>query len=144
MNTLKFQTQINAPKDRVWNALWDPANYREWTRAFSDSSHFDGELKQGKEIDFLDGDNNGMYARVETLKPNEEMAFRHVGEIRAGQRQDPSTEWGNNLESYSLSEVNGRTTLDVSVDAPDEYAAQMNDMFPKALANLKALAEKQH
>lgn len=142
MNTLKFQTEINAPKDRVWQALWDDGNYREWTQAFAADSHARGEWKQGSEIEFLDGKDDGMYARIETLKPNEEMAFHHLGEIKQGERQDPNKDWGNAMERYTLQEKDGTTKLQVSVDTPEEYANFMGDAFPKALDAVKKIAER--
>ena len=83
-----------------------------------------------------------MYARIETLKPNEEMAFHHLGEIKQGQRQDPGKGWGNAMERYVLQETDGTTRLQVSVDAPEEYAKQFGDMFPKALGTVKEIAER--
>ena len=139
MNNLKFQTEINAPRDRVWNALWDGDNYREWTKAFGMESHVKGEFKQGTELEFLDDKDDGMYARVDTLKPNEEMAICNLGEVKHGKRQ-PSTETG--IERYTLQEKDGKTVLQVQVDAPEQYVQYLQDSFPQALEGVKKIAEK--
>ena len=148
MNTLKFQTDINAPREQVWNALWDQNNYRQWTEPFNvDAAHqsqLQGELKQGNEIQFMGDRDNGMYAQVETLKPNEEMKFRHMGEIKAGQRLEPANAAkGMGTECYRLTERNGKTHLEVDVDAPNAMTDQIRSAFPQALARVKTIAETQ-
>ena len=34
MPALHFTVNINAPKEKVWETLWDDATYRQWTAAF--------------------------------------------------------------------------------------------------------------
>ena len=38
MQKIIFSTTINAPKEKVWEVLWDLDAYRAWTKAFSESS----------------------------------------------------------------------------------------------------------
>jgi L-rhamnose mutarotase len=44
-------------------------------------------------------------------------------------------------ENYTLKESDGITTLDVETDMADEYVDMFTKMWPKALENVKALAE---
>jgi len=38
MKKIQFSTEINAPKEKVWNVLWDDATYRKWVSVFSEGS----------------------------------------------------------------------------------------------------------
>ena len=35
MKTITFTIDINAPINKVWDALWNDDNYREWTNHFT-------------------------------------------------------------------------------------------------------------
>ncbi len=35
MKKLEFSTDINASKEKVWDALWKDENYEEWTKSFA-------------------------------------------------------------------------------------------------------------
>ena len=34
MKKLEFSIEINASKEKVWEALWKAENYAEWTKVF--------------------------------------------------------------------------------------------------------------
>lgn len=34
MKALQFKIQIQARKEKVWNALWQDDNYKQWTQVF--------------------------------------------------------------------------------------------------------------
>jgi uncharacterized protein YndB with AHSA1/START domain len=140
MPKLKFNTSINAPKEKVWNALWDDKNYREWTSVFSPDSHAVSDWKEGSKIQFLDGKGNGMYSIIQKRTENEEMIFRHLGEIKDG-KETPG-QWGDSNESYFLKETNGKTELKTELDAPDDFVKYFEEVFPKALALVKQIAER--
>ncbi len=36
MQKIKFSTTINAPKEKVWEILWNLDAYRKWTTAFAE------------------------------------------------------------------------------------------------------------
>jgi hypothetical protein len=81
-----------------------------------------------------------MFSVIDKKIPNEQMTFRHLGEIRNGV-EEPK-EWANALESYHLKENNGTTELTVALDATGEFAQYFNGVFPKALNAVKEIAEK--
>jgi hypothetical protein len=55
MEKLNFSINISAPKDKVWQTLWDDASYREWTSAFAEGSYAETDnWKEGSEVKFLD------------------------------------------------------------------------------------------
>lgn len=35
MKVLKFSTEINAPREKVWEVLWKEGSYKKWTKVFS-------------------------------------------------------------------------------------------------------------
>lgn len=150
MQTLRFTTAINAPKEKVWNTLVGDATYREWTSAFSDGSYYEGSWEKGSEIRFLGPDPEtgklgGMYARIRDNRPYEFISIEHLGIIEDG-RVDTTSEavkkWAPAYENYRLTEKDGATELLIETDSNEEYAEMFQELWPKALEKLKAIAEK--
>lgn len=144
MNRLQFSVDINAPRSHVWLALWSDTGYREWTSVFSPGSHAVSDWQEGSTIQFLDGQGQGMDSVIEKSVPNEFMSFKHLGEIKDGKVQpldDRTREWSGGHENYTLIDRDGRTRVNVELEAPDEYTEMFSDMFPKALQRLKEVAE---
>lgn len=144
MEKLSFKTSINAPKEKVWKTLWDDATYGKWTSVFSPTSYADTDWKEGSKVLFLDGGGSGMVSRIETIRPNEFMSFRHLGEVKNGVEDTESDKvkgWAGALENYTLKEVNGITELTVDMDMNEDYKDYFVGTFPKALEQLKLLSE---
>ena len=141
MDRLRFTIDIDAPRRRVWAALWDDETYRDWTSVFSAGSHAVSDWHEGSAIRFMDPSGAGMLAVIERKVPDESMVFRHVAEIRDGQEQ-PAAEWAGALESYTLQANDSGTSLVVEVDTEPGHADAFREMFPRALARVKALAER--
>ena len=140
MTTLKFSVNINAPKEKVWETLWNDATYRQWTAAFCEGSYAKGDWEEGSKILFLIPNGDGMFSTVEKKIPNEQMVFRHLGVVKNG-IEEPK-DWENATESYYLAENNGFTKLDVALGAALGFEEYLNDTFPKALEILKQVAEQ--
>lgn len=140
----QFKVSINAPREKVWNSLWQEDTYREWTKPFSPDSHYEGDWSKGSEIRFTDGKGSGMIAEIADNLPNEYMAIKHLGEIKDG-IVDKTTYadkgWGDTMETYRLT-GNNPTEVTVELDIVEEYSAMFRDMFPKALNKLKEIAER--
>ncbi len=139
MTTLKFSTKIDAPKEKVWETLWNDTSYRQWTAAFSEGSYAESDWKEGSKILFLGPNGDGMFGIIEKKTPNEQMTFKHLGEIKNGIKE--SKDWGGAREIYYLKERNGITELNVELDSIAELEQYFKDTFPKALAILKQLSE---
>ena len=146
MQKLNFSTDINAPKEKVWETLWNDASYRKWTSAFSEGSYAQTDnWKEGTEVKFLDPSGCGMISRVAANKPVEFMSFEHLGEIRDGVEDRDSEkvkQWVGAKENYTLNEINGVTKLDIEMDITEEYKDMFMKMWPKALQNVKELSEQ--
>lgn len=142
MKTLHFSININAPKEKVWNVLWEDQNYRKWTATFHEGSHAVSDWNEGSKILFLGPNGDGMFSMIEKKKPNEQMIFKHLGELKNGV-EEPNNDWENALESYFLSEKEGVTELKVELNSVGEFEQYFNDTFPKALQVVKNIAENE-
>lgn len=141
MKKLEFSIEIFANKEKVWEALWKAENYAEWTKAFSAGSHIKGNLEEGEIIQFLDAKNNGMFAKIVELIPNEKIYFLHQGEIVDGVLQDP-TYAEEAIENYDLVETEGKTHLAFTMNVPIEYFQFFVNVFPSVLDKVKEIAEE--
>ena len=145
MKPLHYSVDIDAPRDKVWQVLWSDDTYGAWTSAFAPGSRAISDWQQGSRIQFLDGEGSGMESVIDKLVPEEYMSFRHTAEILGGEVQqldERTSQWSGGHEDYRLTERNGATTVDVDLEAPEEYADMFNDKFPQALRRLKEIAEE--
>lgn len=141
METLIFDFQINATPEKVWSVLWDDTTYRQWTSEFTEGSFYQGTLEENSMVKFLDPKNNGMYSRVLKNIPNKEITFLHLGEIYDG--VEVPQEWGDATESYFVQETEDGTLLRCEIKTSEEFKGFFEEHFPKALQNVKNLAENQ-
>ncbi len=143
---INFSITIDAPRQRVWDVMFDDKSYGEWTSAFSPSSTFEGDWSEGSRIRFVGKDENGnlcgMSSRIVANRKLEFVAIEHLGTISNGIDETAGTsDWAGAREDYHFSEANGVTTVRVEQDMVAEYEAMFQEMWPNALAKLKALAE---
>lgn len=149
MAKMHFSKTISAPAQKVWDVMLGDKTYVEWTADFNPEgeSHFEGDWSQGSRMRFLgpDGEGNvgGMFSEVEENRPGEFISIHHLG-ILQDDKEIPSEEW-NSYEKYTLTEVDGKTQVDVDLEGaniPEDFAKMFEEAWPKALEKLKALAEK--
>ncbi len=147
MKTLQFTKEIKAPAQKVWDTLWNEPTYSQWTDAFNPGGgskvHSDWEI--GGRTLFLDGKGNGMVSTIKNKKEPYDIVFEHLGEVVDG-KEDTTSEkvksWSGSLEAYHLSENNGITKLNASVQVGEEWEEIMNNGFTKGLEELKKLSEQ--
>jgi len=145
METKEFKISINAPKEKVWDVLWNDSSYRAWTSVFAEGSHAETDWKKGSKVLFLDNKGRGMVSVIAEKIPNEFMSFKHLGEVKDGVEDTSServSQWAGALENYSLNTVNGKTELTVDMNITDEFIDYFLNTWPKALDKVKELAEK--
>lgn len=146
MKKLTFTIDINAPKEKVWNSLWDDENYENWTTPFCEGTYTVSDWNEGSKIYFMAPNGGGMNSRIDIKKPFETMSFKHYGEIE-NFKEMPDTEitksWSGSEERYDLAENNGITTVKVAVDIVESHEDYFNEAFPKALEKLKEIAESE-
>ncbi|MEW6468306.1 MAG: SRPBCC domain-containing protein [Bacteroidota bacterium] len=145
INRLSFAIQIKAPREKVWDVLWNDNSYRQWTRVFSEGSYAVSDWKEGSKVHFLSPSGDGMYSTIaKSLRP-ELMSFKHLGVIKEGKEQplgEESKKWSGAMENYTLREKDAGTALTVDIDVTDEHRKYFSEVFPKALQIVKELSEK--
>ena len=145
MERKQFKILIDAPREIVWEILWNDASYREWTSVFSEGSRAETDWQKGSKVLFLNASNEGMVSRIEENIPNEFLSIKHLGVVNNGVEDMTSEkvrEWAGALENYRLQTVNDKTELVVDMDVTDEYKDYFVKTWPLALEKVKELAER--
>lgn len=143
---LHFSININAPKEKIWQVLWDKESYKIWTEPFGKGSHYKGDLAQDARIHFLSQEGGGMYSDVMFFKEHSLVVFRHVGGMKDCEEleiDDDSIRWTGCFEVYRLVEINENTTeLEIEVDITNDHIEFMKKKFPISLEKVKELSEQ--
>ena len=146
MEKMNFSTDIIAPKEKVWQVLWNDDSYRKWTSAFYEGSYAETDnWKEGSKVLFLGPTGDGMVSRVAANRPNKFMSFEHLGIVKNGVEDTESDEvknWAGAKENYTLTEENGKTKLVVDMESADDFKDYFLKTWPVALEKVKELAEK--
>ena len=146
MKKLAYSILIDAPRKLVWETMLDPEAYKVWTAVFFDGSYYSGSWEEGSKIQFLTPVGHGMTAVIAENRPYEYVSIKHLGEIKDF-IEDTTSErvmaWAPAFENYAFTDKGNGTELTVSMDTLAEYEEYMNETYPKALAVLKDLCEKE-
>ncbi len=145
MEKIHFETIINAPVEKVWDTMLEDETYRQWTRAFTKGSHFEGSWKEGEKILFLDPEGDGMVSIIAENRLHEFISVKHIGIVKNGVEDTESEEaqkWAPAYENYTFTDHDGKTAVSVDMDIEEEYEAMFKEMWPKALDLLKDLCER--
>lgn len=125
------------------------ATYRQWTNEFNPGSYYKGDWSEGSKILFL-GPNpngsggNGMLGRIKENRTHEFISIEYLGLVEDGREDTESAEakkWAPAFENYTFRDKDGGTELQVDMDSNEDYKAMFEDMWPKALQELKKLTE---
>src|SRR5687768_7542574 len=143
MQKQQFSIEIKAPRERVWNTLWEDKTFRDWGNIIDEGQYMVGEIKEGNEVQFISSVSGyGVTSLIEKLVLNEFVSFRQIADTKDSGEREREKEWTGGVESYSLSENDGVTTLTVAIDVPPGQEETFKVRFPKALERVKMLAEK--
>jgi hypothetical protein len=146
MEKLNFSRSIDAPREKVWQVLWDDSSYREWTSVFSNGSYAETEdWAEGSTVRFLDSSGQGMVSTVVANNPFKFMSFRHLGMVKDGVEDTDSDQvkaWAGAMENYTLDQSNGTTNLVIDIDITPEYKEYFDRTWPQALDKIKTLSEQ--
>lgn len=142
LKQLRFEIEIAAPVEQVWQTMLEKETYEQWTAAFTEGSTYEGSWEEGGEIKFLDPNGEGMIGRIAVNRPNEFLSIAHFGLVTGGETKDETAAWGGIAhENYSFESVAGATKLIIDTDMQEEYVAMFQEMWPRALEKLKAVCE---
>jgi hypothetical protein len=142
MKRMHFSLEIKASKEKVWKTLWEEKTFRDWQNIIDEGTYMVGEMKEGNEVQFISSVSGyGVTSLIEKLIPNEFVAFRHIADTKNSGEREREMEWTGGKESYSLSEIDGITTLTVELNVPHEQVETFKVRLPKALERVKVLTE---
>ncbi|WP_372947842.1 SRPBCC family protein [Mariniphaga sp.] len=148
MVRLHFETEIDAPIEKVFRLMLADKTYREWTKLFNPTSRYEGSWEKGSKILFLGtdekGNEGGMLSRIKDNIPNRFISIEHYGIIADGKEitTGPDVEkWAGGLENYTFENKNGKTLLSVDTDTTPEYKNYFEKTWPKALKKIKEICE---
>lgn len=152
MKKSHYSTTISAPASKVFDkmlGLTDKKTYEAWTAEFNPTSTFEGTWAKGSKMYFIGVDENGkrggMLSEIAENIPNKFVSIRHYGmldgenEITTGEMVE---KWTGGLENYTFEEKDGTTFLRIDIDIIEEYQEYFDGTWPKALAKLKEMMEK--
>jgi hypothetical protein len=152
MKKLEFTIQIQAPISKVYDwmlGLNNKSTYDEWTALFNPTSSYEGSWDKGSKILFIGvnekGEKGGMVSTIVENKPQEFVSIKHIGFLKSGVEitEGPEVEkWANSFENYTFEESEGGTKLTVDLDTSNDFAAYINEAYPKALNKLKEMCEQ--
>ncbi len=142
LKTLKFSTEITANTDNLWFVLWNKAQYKMWTSAFSEGGSLAiTDWQEGSYVHFVNNEGDGIFAKITENVKNQIMSFRHQGQVKNSIKQQVDPIWENALEQYVIKEINGKVRLEVNFESPADYVSFFEKTFPKALENIKNQTE---
>jgi hypothetical protein len=143
MKKMQFSIEIKAPKERVWDTLWQDETLRQWAGIIDPGTYMVGDLNEGSEVQFISSENGyGVTSLVEKLAANEFLLLRHHADTQESGKREREKEWTGGEESYALAEKDGTTILTAAFDVPPELEKYFKDTYPKALERVKVLAER--
>ncbi|REC79949.1 SRPBCC domain-containing protein [Chryseobacterium elymi] len=146
METLSYEIIINAPLQKVWDVLWNPDTYTEWTQFFGSGSKMKSDWKVGGKTYFVNAEGEGMVSTIDSLDEPNQIIFKHLGMVDKEGNEDTQSkeimEWSGCFEKYILIDLEGKTKLHVEVQVEKEWEEHMDTGFKQGLEVVKNLAEK--
>lgn len=145
MEHLNFSISIAASPEKIWNILWSPDTYTEWTKFFTEGSKIQSDWTVGGRTLFIDSNGDGLIATILVYLPHCSVIFQYQGLLQGGVEDLTSPEvqqWQGLLEQYSLTEVNGKTVLSVELETMEDYKYMMEQAFEQGLQRVRELAEQ--
>jgi uncharacterized protein YndB with AHSA1/START domain len=145
MKKLEFKIAIDASRQKVWDTMLKPEMYTQWVNESWPGSFYVGNWKKGENIRFLSKSGEGTLATITELRPNEFILAKHIAVILRDGTEDRESEiakgWVGTTESYTFTEKNNTTELNVEIFTNPEWEKMFNDGWPKALVKLKEITE---
>jgi hypothetical protein len=141
---------INSSVETVWNAVVDQQKYREWTRVFTEGSYFEGDWSEGSKMYFLmtdeTGKTGGMVSQIAKNDLYKFISIKHLGMVENGIEDTTSEEvkkWTPSFENYTfVVKSENQTEFVLDMDTDEKYYDEMNEMWDKAVIDLKKLCEE--
>ncbi|GAA5082789.1 SRPBCC domain-containing protein [Chryseobacterium ginsengisoli] len=148
METLSYEKIIDAPKQKIWDILWDTETYSQWTKFFNPAS--DSFMKSDWKVNgktyFTNAQGEGMVSTIDSLDEPNQVIFKHLGMVDKDGVEDIESmeikQWSGCFEKYILIDFDGKTKLHAEVQVEKEWQDTINTGFIKGLEIVKDLAEE--
>lgn len=144
METLSYETVINAPLQKVWDILWGSETYTEWTQYFSPGSKMTSDWKVGGKTYFTNSEGEGMVSTIDSIDEPRQVIFKHLGMVDKEGNEDTQSkevmEWSGSFEKYILIDFDGKTKLHTEVQTEKDWKDHLDEGFKKGLEVVKRLA----
>lgn len=145
METLSYERVINATKQKIWDVLWSPETYGEWTQFFSPGSVMKSDWLVGGKTHFLNAEGKGLISTIDSLEQPDQVIFKHLGTVDKEGNEDTRSkevmEWSGFFEKYILIDFDGRTKLHIEIQTEKDWREYMDNGFTKGLEVIRNLAE---
>ena len=142
MKKMQFSIEIHTSREKVWDTLWRDETFREWANLIDAGTYMVGDLKEGGEIQFISANGYGVTSLVEKLTPGEFLLLRHQADTQDEGWREREKEWTGGEETYTLVDNDDATVFSVAFDVPPEQEEYFQTNYPKAMQQIKLLAEK--
>lgn len=150
MKKLIAEVDIKASREAVWETITDLNKYKRWTCVIHVRSFFEGSWNKNETIRFLiinkNGKKEGMVSEIAEIRMHEYLSLKHLGYVIDGIDDTSSEEiktWAPSFENYTLFKLDDQhTRFKVDMDILDDYYTMFTDLWPKALENIKKIAEQ--
>lgn len=139
-----FSRVINAPKKKVWDIMLNEETYKVWSGAAWPESFYEGVWKEGELLGFFNPERSGTKVKLLKHRPYEFTLAEHVAVYDKGVEDTQSAvakSWVGSRETYTFTEKDGKTTLDVVLYMTPEWQKIFATDWPKAIDKLKELCE---
>ncbi|MBK8954081.1 MAG: SRPBCC domain-containing protein [Saprospiraceae bacterium] len=148
LHKIRFEYEIHAPVEIVYERMLAPATYQQWTAAFNPGSYYKGTWETGSKILFVGtdehGNEGGMVSRIQSNIPNECVCIQHLGVLQNGSEITDGPEvdaWAGCMECYYFSKTEKGMLLKVEMDTNQAFEDYFKETWPKALELLKEICE---
>ena len=145
MKKLEFKIDIAASRKKVWDTMLNPETYKEWVNISWPGSYYAGSWEQGEKLRLISPGGGGTLTTIVELRPSEFILANHIAVINPDGTEDRNSEfaksWIDTIESYTFTENNGETMLNVGIDTTPEWRKMFTDGWPNALLKLKEICE---
>ncbi|KAA0128247.1 SRPBCC domain-containing protein [Chryseobacterium sp. SN22] len=145
METLSYEIVIDAPKQKVWDVLWNEKTYSQWTQFFNPGNVMKSDWEVGGKTYFVNAEGAGMVSTIDSLEEPDQIIFKHLGMVDKDGNEDAESmevkQWSGCFEKYILIDYDGKTKLHTEVQTEKEWEDDLNTGFTKGLEIVKNLAE---
>ena len=147
MRTFTYSTEINKPREFVFDKIIDQSVYADWTKAWGGDMTFVGDWKEGTNVTLMDKKRGGTKVLIEEFKPGEYIRAKHIAMVNSDNIEieltdDNMRKWIGSVDEYYFEEESDyKTTLKMVLTVDEVFQQMYDDTWPKALQFFKEVCE---